>query len=116
MTNIFHITTRSNALVAAISGAYHHESLESEGFIHCSYGRQIAASANKHYAGHADLVLFQIAREDVPVDVVDENTSGGDELYPHIYGPLPMSAVLAIHEFPCNDDGSFDVPSTIPMG
>jgi uncharacterized protein (DUF952 family) len=114
VTYIFHMTTRSDALMAAVAGEYRHPSLEAEGFIHCSYPDQIAATANKHYRGHRDMVLLQIARAEVPVDVVDENTSGGAALYPHIYGPLPMAAVTAIHEFPCNEDGTFDVPASVP--
>ena len=30
--------------------------------------------------------------------MVAENLTGGDELFPHIYGPIPVAAVTAVIE------------------
>ena len=42
--------------------------------------------------------------------VVDENLDGREELFPHIYGRLPMSAAVALHDFPCRENGHFELP------
>jgi glutathione S-transferase len=44
------------------------------------------------------LVLLEINRAVVQSPIVDENLSGGVELFPHIYGSLPVSAVVAVRD------------------
>jgi uncharacterized protein (DUF952 family) len=48
-------------------------------------------------------------------EVIDENLEGGAELFPHIYGRLPMSAIVGTHDFPCRNDGRFELPSDVPV-
>lgn len=74
--------------------------LEDVGFVHASAGSQMASVADAVYADVApeDLVLLVIdeavlARHSVPVRW--ESPDGGDELYPHLYGPIPTAAVVA---------------------
>jgi uncharacterized protein (DUF952 family) len=33
--------------------------------------------------------------------------------FPHVYGPIPVSAVLAEHEFPPEPDGTFRLPRAL---
>ena len=73
-----------------------------EGFIHCSYAHQVAGVANRIFKGRQDLVLLEIDPARLDCTVVDENLEGGSELFPHIYGRLQMSAVIAVRAFPCN--------------
>jgi uncharacterized protein (DUF952 family) len=70
--------------------------LSDEGFIHCSFADQVAATARRFYAGRADVVVLEIdpARLTAPVRV--ENLDGGEEQFPHLYGPLPIDAVLGV--------------------
>jgi uncharacterized protein (DUF952 family) len=96
---MFHITSREEWDAAVPAGEYLPSAFADEGFIHCSYGRQVEATAARHFAGRTGLVLLEINREALRVRVVDENLNGGGEVYPHIYGPLPVSAVVAIHTF-----------------
>jgi uncharacterized protein (DUF952 family) len=96
---IYHITDRQAWDLALASGEYRHPSLTSEGFIHCSLAGQVAATAKRHFKGQRDLVLLEIAEEKVRAKVVHENTSGGTELFPHIYGPLNCDAVTAVQPF-----------------
>jgi uncharacterized protein (DUF952 family) len=111
MQSIFHITTRAEANEAAKSGEYAPQAFGTEGFIHCSYTHQVCAVANRRFKGRTDLVLFQIDRERVPHHIIDENLEGGTELFPHIYGRLPMSAVVQTHVFLCDDGGEFQLPT-----
>jgi uncharacterized protein (DUF952 family) len=96
---MFHITSSEEWNAAVPTGEYLPAAFDREGFIHCSYARQVEATAARHFAGRTGLVLLEINREVLRSRVVDENLSGGDDLFPHIYGPLPVSAVVAIYPF-----------------
>lgn len=110
MEPIYHITTSRDAAEARRSNTYVPEAFAADGFIHCSYQRQVRDTANRLFAGRSDLVLLEIDRTRLTCAIVDENLEGGTELFPHVYGRLPMSAVVRIHEFPCGADGRFEVP------
>jgi uncharacterized protein (DUF952 family) len=79
-----------------------------DGFIHLSAAHQVRATAQKHFAGKADLLLVSVAEEALGPSLKWEVSRGGD-LFPHIYGPLPLSAVTeviplplvnGVHQFP----------------
>jgi uncharacterized protein (DUF952 family) len=72
---------------------YRHESLALEGFIHCSYEDQIDGVIGRYYAGRDELVILTIDTDKLAARLVAEPSTGG-EVYPHIYGPLNMSAVV----------------------
>src|SRR4051812_7617254 len=110
MKAIYHMTSTAEANRAAQSGDYAPQAFEADGFIHCSYADQVCAVANRRFKGRTDLVLLEIDRDRLVSKIVDENLEGGTELFPHIYGRLPMSAVVRIHEFPCGDDDNFQLP------
>src|SRR5947207_1372549 len=107
MEHIFHITRAADWRAAQAQGAYRlstrDKTLDEEGFIHCSYANQVAGVANRYYGGLDDLVLLEIDRALVGVEVRDESV-GGNERYPHIYGPLNLDAVIQVRPFP----GSWD--------
>jgi len=115
MTPIFHITSRAEAHEARRSGAYVAAGFDRDGFIHCSYARQLTRVANANFHGRSDLVLLEIDRGRVGCEVIDENLEGGFDLFPHIYGPLPMSAVTSVVDFPCGPDGTFELPADVGL-
>ena len=104
---LYHITSGREAEDARQRGVYVPAAFDREGFIHCSYAHQVVAVANRIFRGRTDLVLLEIDRARLNCRVVDENLEGGAELFPHIYGQLRMDAVIAIREFPCDDEGRF---------
>lgn len=110
---IFHITSAREARDAARSGTYVPAAFDADGFIHCSYARQVRDVANGRFAGRADLVLLEIDRGRLACRVADENLEGGTDLFPHVYGRLPMSAVVNVHELQCGADGFFDLPAAV---
>lgn len=69
-------------------------SLDEVGFVHCSFGHQVAATLERHYAGRDDVVLLAIdpTRSGAPVRV--EDLHGAGEAFPHLYGPLELDAVV----------------------
>ena len=104
-TWIVHLCNRSAWRAALQIGEYRPPSLETEGFIHCSRPGQIVDVANRFYPGAWDLVLLWIdpqqVRAEIRWDAVDE------QVFPHIYGPLNLTAVLAVDEFCPGTDGVF---------
>jgi uncharacterized protein (DUF952 family) len=96
--HIFHITSEQEAKAAQRAGEYIPARFGEEGFIHCSYERQVAGVLDRIFKGRTDLVLLEIDPAKLPCKVVDENLEGGAELFPHIYGRLPMSAVVGIRK------------------
>lgn len=64
-----------------------------DGYIHLSTAEQLAETLAKHFAGHSGL---HIAAVDLAAlgDAVRWERSRGGQLFPHVYGALPLSAVL----------------------
>lgn len=63
-----------------------------DGYIHMSTQAQAAETAAKHFAGQDDLVLAMVDLVALG-DAVKWEESRGGQLFPHLYAPLPMSAV-----------------------
>ncbi len=110
MPSIFHIVSRDAWAAAQAAGGYRGDTLATEGFIHCSQAEQVAAVANAFYTGQAHLALLRIERERVIPEVRDE-PSGGD-VFPHIYGPLNLDAVVEVMTFAPGADGRFVGPAS----
>lgn len=91
---------------------YRSPSLESEGFIHCSTCDQLVEVANYLYRGQQGLLLLVIDPSRVTSPIRYEDAGNG-ELYPHIYGPLNPSAVVAVEPFELNADGTFVPPQRL---
>jgi uncharacterized protein (DUF952 family) len=95
---IFHLAMPDDWAAAFDAGEYQMSTrdmtLEEVGFIHCSTRDQIEATASRFYADVDALVILSIDIERVPAPVVFEPPAPGlDELFPHIYGALPIAAV-----------------------
>jgi uncharacterized protein (DUF952 family) len=113
METVLHMVSKKEVENAKSEGYYQPTSFVDEGFIHCSYSHQVCRVANLFYRGKTDLVLLEINKARTGCDVIDEDLYDSGENFPHIYGKLSWEAVVAIHEFPCNDDGTFELPTTI---
>ncbi len=78
-----------------------------DGFIHFSAASQVIETAAKHYAGIDNLVLVRVATE--TIDLVWEVSRGGD-LFPHLYGDLPLSAAVEVRDLPLSPSGQHIFP------
>lgn len=107
---LYHITQKSFLPVIAKTGIYQPETYAAEGFIHCSTAEQVIRVANRFYANQQDLVLLEIDELKIPHKVVYENLEGGSELFPHIYGTLPQTAISRVGNLTC-ENMSFVFPS-----
>ncbi|ODS00243.1 dihydroorotate dehydrogenase [Methyloceanibacter methanicus] len=65
-----------------------------DGFIHFSAGHQVAETLSKHYAGQEELVLLSVDPDRLGASLKWEESRGGD-LFPHLYGPLELDAIVA---------------------
>lgn len=73
--------------------------LETEGFIHCSTGEQLQAVAEAFYARRTGLVLLAIDTSAVDGLVVFEDLYDAGEEFPHVYGPIPVAAIVEARSF-----------------
>ena len=64
-----------------------------DGFIHFSTAAQVPETATRHFAGQPDLLLVAVAAERLG-DALRWEPSRGGALFPHLYAPLPLGAVL----------------------
>lgn len=113
MRHILHITTEKDWQTAVAAGDYRAESLESEGFIHCSTVEQVLMPANQMFAGQTDLILLTIDPTKLTAKLVYEDCYETGHQFPHIYGPLNLDAVTGFVAFPPNADGSFSLPAAL---
>lgn len=107
---ILHITSRADWEAAQALGDYRLDTLETEGFIHCSTPKQVLGPANEFYRGRHDLVLLVIDPTRLAVELVYEDCYETGAAFPHIYGPLNLDAVTSVVPFPPRPDGTFELP------
>jgi uncharacterized protein (DUF952 family) len=117
---IVHITTRQEWENARQTGEYTSPSLTSEGFIHCSTLKQAPDTANIFFKGQNGLALLCIDENKLTSECKYENPAGGGRhdpnvgnKFPHIYGPINISAVMKVIDFPANKDGLFVLPAEL---
>lgn len=116
MSNIFHILKRKEWESAKNAGVYQPESLRRDGFVHCSKTDQLLKVANSFYKNERDLIILRIVENKVTSEIKHEpplEAPLSDVLFPHIHGPLNVDAVDKEIEFPCKDDGTFDLPDDL---
>jgi uncharacterized protein (DUF952 family) len=80
-----------------------------DGFIHFSSAAQVAGTAAKHFAKKSDLMLIAVDAEALGATLKWER-SRGDELFPHLYAALPLSAVRWAKPLPDEADGQRKIP------
>ncbi len=84
-----------------------------DGFIHFSAAAQVAETAAKHFAGQSGLVLVAVDGDALGPALKWERSRGND-LFPHLYAPLPLSAVRWARPLPDEIDGRRVFPELKP--
>lgn len=80
-----------------------------DGYIHLSTHAQLTETVDKHFAGQTDLWVASIDLDALD-DVVKWEPSRGGQLFPHIYAPLPLSAVIAYGALERDEAGQVRLP------
>ena len=110
MAIIFHITKSDAWVKAEAEGAYRPEMFPIDGFIHCSTRDQVLQVADARFRGQTGLVLLRIDADKVAAEIRYENLEGGRQMFPHIYGPLNIDAVVEVSGFRPGPEGNFALP------
>ncbi len=114
MSLIFHVCTRESWQAAVAEGRYAGSADDRrDGFIHFSASDQVVDSVAKHRAGQDGLVILGVDPERLGAALKWEPSRGG-ALFPHLYGPLPLEAVVFVRDLPLGADGRHVFPSLVP--
>ena len=108
---IYHLARVEDWDAAAATGEYRISTLgrmlDEVGFIHASTAEQLPATAERFYRDEpGDLVVLEVDESGLDVRLED---GGAGELYPHVYGPIPVASVVAVRPAWFEDDGGFAI-------
>lgn len=69
-----------------------------DGYIHLSTATQLAGTLERHFRGERGLVLLRVATERLQAGALRWEAARDGQLFPHLYGGLPVSAVVQVSE------------------
>jgi uncharacterized protein (DUF952 family) len=107
---LVHLCSNDEWRRAQTGGEHRPESLEVSGFVHLSTPEQVHLPANRLYAGRTDLVLLRIDPTRLTSPVRWEPGVATDPIamvFPHLYGALPVKAVINVTPYLPAEDGRF---------
>jgi uncharacterized protein (DUF952 family) len=105
MSLIYKLLPRADWVTASALGTYDGSEVDlADGFIHFSTAEQVRETARRHFHGVAELLLLEVDAEALGAPVTWEPSRGGD-LFPHLYAPMPASAVLRAQPVELDSDG-----------
>ena len=98
MADIFHLTLPEHWEQAQRDGAItmstRDVTLADEGFVHCSFGEQLAATAARFFGDLDEIVVLRIDPDLLTSPVVVEDLYDSGQEFPHVYGPIEVAAVV----------------------
>ncbi|MBK6726742.1 MAG: DUF952 domain-containing protein [Xanthomonadales bacterium] len=100
---LFHFAARRDWADAQVHEEYRAPSLASEGFIHCATRAQIPGVIRRHLQGRSDLVRLTLDATRLEPWLRYEWSDASRDEYPHVHGPIPMTAVIAVELFDPTD-------------
>ena len=109
-STLVHLCSADDWRFAESHGEHRPPSLGASGFIHLSTPEQVHLPANRLYAGRTDLVLLHIDVAALTSPVRWEPgvaTDPASMVFPHLYGPLPVAAVISITSYRPGENGRF---------
>ncbi len=112
---IYHLIKKESWDSVKKSDTYLPNSLEREGYIHCSFENQVVKVADTIYKGQNDIMLISIDEKKLGDLVRYENLFNLNEEYPHVYGPIPLKAVVHVQKLVAGEDGCFLKPEFDPL-
>ena len=107
---LVHLCSNDEWLSAQASGEHRPDSLDANGFVHLSSAEQVHLPANRLYAGRTDLVLLHIDATHLTSPIRWEPGVATDHdamVFPHLYGALPVAAVINVTPYLPDVDGRF---------
>ena len=89
----YHITTPEQWAAQEAQDFYTADSLDTEGFIHCSFAEQVDKTLSLYFKGMEKIWLLTIDSELLTSKLIVEGSRDG-ELFPHIYGVVNKTAIV----------------------
>lgn len=116
---IYKIVSEREWRAAEAAGRFEGSAVDlKDGFIHFSTAAQAPETAAKHFAGAHDLLLVAVdtgALDRTNGADLKWEVSRGGALFPHLYAPLPMSAVRRVEPLPLCASGAHRFPDMLDM-
>ncbi|MFI6100680.1 DUF952 domain-containing protein [Lentzea sp. NPDC051213] len=109
---LLHIISTAGWVAAQSAGSI---SPTGEDFVHCSDRGVVHVTAGKFFHGQSGLLLLVVDPKLLDVPVRWEAVPDSPLWFPHVYGPIPVEAVVEVHDFPCGPDGSFVLPEAVAV-
>ncbi|MCD9186068.1 MAG: DUF952 domain-containing protein [Pyrinomonadaceae bacterium] len=94
---IYHIVLPELWEVFKNKEEYEAESLQTEGFIHCSFAEQLDGVLRRYYSNAEKVLILSLDTEKLASKLINEPSTNND-IYPHIYGKINKSAIVEINE------------------
>lgn len=110
---IAHILYKNQYEIAKENGVYSHDSLATEGFIHCCLINQIVDVANAFYRDEKNVWVMLLDETKLDAEVKFEDLMDNGALFPHVYGNINMSACVNRFYIPKDKHGMFRLPNKI---
>ena len=112
---IYKIATKAQWADAKGNGIFEGAPIDlADGYIHFSTASQVRETAAKHFANQSDLLLVSIDEEKLG-DALKFEISRGDQLFPHLYAKLSLTAVTNVVDMPLDDNGNHVFPVDLPL-
>lgn len=109
-THIYRLADPAALAAASLSGQFEGEALDhADGFIHCSRKDQVAETLNLHFTSVEKIALASVRVDALGVSLKWEKSRGG-EIFPHVYGAIPFSAIDSVRLLKRNDAGEWVLP------
>lgn len=93
---IFHIACKDDWERQKDQPSYSTETLDSEGFIHCSREEQIPGTIRRCFRKRRDLRILKIDTARLGVPVIYEAAEDGSGFFPHVFGAIIKTAIVEV--------------------
>jgi glutathione S-transferase len=120
-TDLFHLAVHEDWEAAAALGVYEYSTrgllFEQVGFVHCSYAHQLTGVANRFYSDCPQVLVLVLDTEALTAHgghlIEEPAAEDSTEMFPHLYGAIPLAAVREVRLWDRNADGVYLNP---PVG
>ncbi len=107
---IYKILPRGEWEAAEAAGRFRGSGIDlQDGYIHLSTRQQVVETAERYFRGQRGLLLLAVAADRLG-DALRYEPSRNGQLFPHVYGELPVDAVARVHPLELNDDETVRFP------
>ncbi|MCK7594231.1 DUF952 domain-containing protein [Pseudomarimonas salicorniae] len=96
---LFHFAHPDDWARAQRSGEYVPADYAREGFIHCATAEQVPGVVERHLRGGGPRIRLRLDPEALRTHLQFEWSAASQDLYPHLFAPIPLAAVLEAQPF-----------------